>query len=197
MRKALVGFFLGLCLVAALAQESQQIRAGIVATACTNQFIRSIAANTGVGTCASIAAGDMPALTGDTTSSAGSLATTTVAINGVNQTTAWTSYTPTATCSTSGTITTDTISGRYKLIGKTMVFEISLLITTLGTCLGNVSLSIGTGTVAANTTVSGLNATTSTVTPTLAVSGGTVVQLLFVTAPVANQYLLGGVLELQ
>lgn len=46
------------------------------ATTCTNQFIRSIAAATGVGTCASIAAGDFPVLTGDVTTPGGSLATT-------------------------------------------------------------------------------------------------------------------------
>lgn len=49
------------------------------AIACTNQFVRSIAALTGVGTCASIAAGDFPALTGDITTPGGSLATTLVA----------------------------------------------------------------------------------------------------------------------
>lgn len=46
------------------------------ATTCTNQFVRSLAAATGVGTCASIAAGDFPALTGDVTTPGGSLATT-------------------------------------------------------------------------------------------------------------------------
>jgi hypothetical protein len=52
------------------------------ATSCSNQFVRSIAAATGVGTCSAIAAGDFPALTGDVTTPGGSLGTT-IATNAV------------------------------------------------------------------------------------------------------------------
>lgn len=68
-------------------------------------------------------------LTGDTTSVGN--ATTTTKINGVDQTTAWTSYTPSVS-SGSGTITTSSATGAYKLIGKTCFVRIKVTITTNG-----------------------------------------------------------------
>lgn len=73
--------------------------------------------------------------------SAGTLA---VARGGVDQT-AWSTYTPTVTCG-GGTITTDTVAGRFKLLSaKTMIVQIQLSASVLGTCTGNVSFSVPTG----------------------------------------------------
>ncbi|MEH2570249.1 hypothetical protein [Bradyrhizobium sp. AZCC 2289] len=55
-------------------------------------------------------------------------------INGVNQNAAWTIYTPTIT-SQGGTITAATIvaTGRYKQIGKTVIAEMDITLTNIGT----------------------------------------------------------------
>lgn len=82
------------------------------------------------GTAASLTAGHVTTnanLTGDTTSVGN--ATTTTKINGVDQTTAWTTYTPTVT-SSGGTLTA---TGAYKQIGKTLFFHIVVTVTTAGT----------------------------------------------------------------
>src|SRR5437868_5271973 len=78
-----------------------------------------------------LAAGRMPALTGDTTSSAGSVATTTTKINGVDQTTAWTAYTPTLSCGL-GSLGTSVASGASKILGKTVFVRVAISITSLG-----------------------------------------------------------------
>lgn len=84
IRKIIFGLaVLAVACVGAIAQQGNIIVPTVVATACTNQFIRSIAAATGAGTCASIAAADMPALTGDCTTSAGAVATTCKITSGV------------------------------------------------------------------------------------------------------------------
>lgn len=79
-----------------------------------------------------VAAARMPALTGDCTTSVGTVATTCTGINGVNQNAAWTSYSPTIT-SGAGTITASSATGRYKQIGKTVIVEVDVTITTAGT----------------------------------------------------------------
>lgn len=81
-------------------------------------------------------AGQFPALTGDTTTSAGSLATTTVGINGVNQTTGWTTFTPAITCGTGAVAGYTTQAGRYKLLGKTAFVSINIVPSGIGTCVG-------------------------------------------------------------
>jgi hypothetical protein len=66
-------------------------------------------------------------------------------VNGGVDQTAWSTYSPTATC-TGGTITTDAVAGRYKLLtGKTMITQITFSITTIGTCTGNVTFSLPPG----------------------------------------------------
>lgn len=50
---------------------------------------------------------------------------------------AWTTYTPTITSQT-GTITTSSAAGRYQQRGKTVVLQISIVITTVGTGAGSV-----------------------------------------------------------
>jgi hypothetical protein len=91
------------------------------------------ASNLGSG---AVPAARMPALTGDATTSAGAVATTVTKINGVDQTTAWTTYTPTITSQT-GTITTSSATGRYKQIGKTVFVEVDITVTTAGTGAGS------------------------------------------------------------
>lgn len=101
---------------------------------------------TSVGNASTLAAGNagnlnsgtllaarMPALTGDCTTSAGAVATTCTKINGVDQTTAWTTYTPGTTCNTgSGTWTTNT--AKSKQLGKTVHWQIDVTLSTVGTC---------------------------------------------------------------
>lgn len=83
-----------------------------------------------------------PAHTGDMTNAAGSLATTVVGINGVNQTTAWSAYSPTCVFSTPGTSVIGTIIGRFKQIGKTTFFSADCTVTTVGTGTGNLVISL-------------------------------------------------------
>ena len=75
----------------------------------------------------------MPALTGDCTTSAGAVATTCTKINGVDQTTARMTYTPTITCGT-GALTSGSATGAYKTLGKTVSITVQLPITTIGSC---------------------------------------------------------------
>lgn len=96
------------------------------------------ATNLGSGT---VPAARMPALTGDCTSTIGTVALTCTSINGVNLNTAWTTYTPTVSAQT-GTITTSTATGRYKVIGKTVVVEAAVVITTAGTGAGWLGASL-------------------------------------------------------
>jgi hypothetical protein len=93
---------------------------------------------TGGGTATGTNTGDQTiTLSGDASGSGTSGITATVTkINGVDQTTAWSTYTPTV-ASTAGTITTfGTLSGRYKVIGKTVIVSIVAPITTNGTGSG-------------------------------------------------------------
>lgn len=82
-----------------------------------------------------------PAHTGDMTNTAGNLATTVVAINGDNQTTAWTTYTPTITAG-SGSFTTVSATGRWRRIGKTVVVQADITITTAGTAASTLFASL-------------------------------------------------------
>lgn len=82
-----------------------------------------------------------PAHTGDMTNTAGSLATTVTKINGVDQTTSWTTYTPSVSAQT-GTITTSSATGRYKQIGKTVFLQASVTITTAGTGTANLIITL-------------------------------------------------------
>ncbi|WP_454626969.1 pyocin knob domain-containing protein [Bradyrhizobium cenepequi] len=55
--------------------------------------------------------------------------------------TSWTSYTPTVTAG-SGTFTSVSATGRYKIIGKTVFLQITVIITTVGTAAGTVNCSL-------------------------------------------------------
>jgi hypothetical protein len=54
--------------------------------------------------------------------------------------TAWTTYTPTLSCGT-GSFTSASASGRYKQIGKTVFVQVTLTVTTNGTCAGSMRVS--------------------------------------------------------
>jgi hypothetical protein len=60
---------------------------------------------------------------------------------GVNIATAWTAYTPVVTSQTN-TITAYTATGRYKQIGKTVICETDVVITTVGTASGIMLVTI-------------------------------------------------------
>ena len=96
----------------------------------------------------------MPALTGDCTSSVNTVATTCTAINGISQTAAWSTWSPTfTTTSPGGTPITAAVQGngaRYRQIGKTIFFTLDFQISNIG--VGN------TGTVTFTFPVTGLNA---------------------------------------
>lgn len=108
-------------------------------------------------TTGAVPAARMPALTGDCTTSAGAVATTCTKINGVDLTTAFTTYVPVATCN-AGTLTTSSLTGRSKTIGKTILWEAVLTITTNGTCSGSINVTIPVGTAAARYTATGIDA---------------------------------------
>lgn len=55
--------------------------------------------------------------------------------------TAWTSYTPVLSCG-SGTLTSASATGRYKTLGKTVFVQVSILITTNGTCATNIQATL-------------------------------------------------------
>jgi hypothetical protein len=115
-----------------------------------------------------------------------------VANGGVDQT-AWSTYTPTVTCGV-GSITTDTVAGRYKIVTtKTIIVQITLNIATLGTCTGSVTFTFPpTGTVnatGADYVGSGFNIITGVSVPAFAQTGSGII-LFFTAAPVANTYYL-------
>lgn len=146
-------------------------------------------------TTGTLPAARMPALTGDCTTSAGAVATTCTSINGVNQTSAWSTAAPTPTCANAGAITTQTTSVRSKTLGKTVFIEGNVNITSLGTC-GGASITVPiTGTAASGTPLVGYNANSGGSFPAIINSGATSVTLIF--TPAANSYFFAGVYEQQ
>lgn len=75
---------------------------------------------------------------------------------------AWTAYTPTVTAA-SGTFTTVSATGKYRMTGKTVQFQAAITITTVGTAA---SLMIVTFPVTASTGVFAFSAKETTVTGT-------------------------------
>jgi hypothetical protein len=79
-------------------------------------------------------------MSGDATlASSGAL--TVAGINGVDQTAAWTTYTPTITAQ-AGTPAATSATGRYRQIGKTVIAEMDVTITSAGTASGAVNVSL-------------------------------------------------------
>lgn len=79
--------------------------------------------------------------TGTAASLTAGSATTTNKINGVDQTTAWTTYTPTLSC-TSGTLTSASATGASKQSGKTVFLRVAITVITLGTCATGINISL-------------------------------------------------------
>lgn len=74
----------------------------------------------------------------------------------------WTTYTPTLSCA-AGTLTTSSATGRYLVYGKTVFIQISITITTNGTCATALRATAPTGLAPAADNryiLSGLNLTT-------------------------------------
>jgi hypothetical protein len=146
------------------------------------------AAALGSGT---LGAARMPAFTGDCTTSAGSVATTCTQINGVDQTAAWTTYTPTITIG-SGSLTAYAAYGRYRQLGKTVFVRITVSITTNGTAAGavNATLPFAVKTDAnAHQVMSGVETSnTGKLLRGIMLSGGSTVEIKFYdsTYPGAN-----------
>lgn len=191
MRRILIGLFIGLGLVTAFAGGVTY--PPILATTCTNQFIRSLVAATGAGTCATVSltadvTGTLPAANGGT------------GLTG-NQ---WTAYTPTATCGTGALTGAASPGGRYQIIGKTVFIWLSLNVSTgTGTCVTSITLSAPPGVTAlTNSIVSGEDVGLTALAQTAFISAsGTTFLLRTASAgfPVATNALLiyNGVFEQQ
>lgn len=76
-----------------------------------------------------------------TTTNATSLTLPTTGTLAVEDNTAWTTYTPTVTAG-SGTWTSGTASGAYKIIGKTVFLKLRYEVTTAGTATGSIIWSL-------------------------------------------------------
>jgi hypothetical protein len=98
-----------------------------------------------------------PTLNQNTTGTASNVTgTVAVANGGTGDTgTAWTTYTPTVTDSVGTFTTLGTLVGRYKDLGKTRFISVVVNITTNGTAGGTISISLPSGTVAAECMVNG------------------------------------------
>ena len=113
-------------------------------------------------------------------------------------TTAWTTYTPTITAS-SGTFTSVSGAGRYKKIGKTFYWGVTVTVTTVGTATGNIVVPFPASTTAIAATaqgINGINLSTGSVYGAVVSASGTLAQIGVGT--IANQvYFAGGVIEIQ
>lgn len=116
-----------------------------------------------------IVAGQMPALTGDCTTTLGAVALTCTKINGVDQNSAWSAYTPSLACG-SGSLTSASATGRQKILGKTVFWEATVTITTNGTCAAN--LQVGLPTAAAGFVYTGIGVETALTSKTVSCNIG-------------------------
>lgn len=136
----------------------------LTTTGCTNQFVTAISTG-GIGTCSTdVLASAQHANQGTSTqvlhgnaagnpawggvNMASDITGVTPFVNGgTNDTgTGASTYTPTATCSGGGSLTTSTITGRFKqLAGKFYWMKIDAVLTTVGTCVGGIDYSLPTG----------------------------------------------------
>jgi hypothetical protein len=174
------------------------------------QDISNPQTNASALTTGTVPAGRMPALTGDCTTSAGAVATTCTKTSGTafgplaTQTapctvaqgctgdtgTAWTAYTPTVTCAT-GTLTTATAAGRWKSLGKIVWLQVSVAITTVGTCTGNLNFSLpnaftvnSTGSIYPGSAFD----SSSTITLLVAYANASSATITFSSAPTTHTY---------
>jgi opacity protein-like surface antigen len=105
--------------------------------------------------------------------------------------TAWTSYTPTLTCS-SGSVGSATVSGRYKTLGKTTFVWVTVTITSLGTCGTNFYVSVPTtNPVSSLVPLPGYDISAGFIPVTVESSG----IIVFAVTPATHQYYANGVYE--
>lgn len=113
------------------------------------------AGNAGNLNSGTLLAARMPALTGDATTVAGAVAVTVTKINGVDQTAAWTPYTPTFSAGSGAFATAGNApvaSGSYRQIGKTTHFKAKLVVGAAGVGTASVSTILSLPFAAAATT---------------------------------------------
>jgi len=117
-------------------------------------------------------------------------------ISGVE--TAWSTYTPTITSSV-GSFSSVSGAGRYKTIGKTFMFGVTITVTTVGSASGNIVVPLPDGVTAISATaqgVNGINLSTGGMSGTTIAPNGTVAQIGVGT--ISNQtYFCGGTIEIQ
>jgi len=114
---------------------------------------------------------------------------------------AWTTYTPSFSCGT-GTITTSTITGRYKIFGKTVQIEVNLVDTTNGTCATDFVIGLPSGvTAASNSPFAGEDFNIGKALAAAVSSGGTTMSVFLYDSTFpgvsGHTYAIGGVLEQQ
>lgn len=108
-----------------------------------------VAGNAGSLNSGTLLAARMPALTGDCTTSAGAVATACTKINGVDQTVAWTTYTPTVTGSGGSCgACSITATGRSRQIGKTYIAEMDITIAAIGSWTAGLNATLPTSSAA-------------------------------------------------
>lgn len=136
-------------------------------TCSASQWVTAIAVLSGATTCAQPASSDLSDATG------------------------WSTYTPTVTCNT-GSLGADTVTGRYKvLLNKTVALQVILTITTVGTCLGSVSMTLPSAANSPVTLYSGsaFSNTTGAAAVAFIQNSPASFQFFFASAPIANQYI--------
>lgn len=106
---------------------------------------------------------------------------------------AWTSYTPTLTCS-SGAVSSAATSGRYQQIGKTVHIWLSVDITSLGTCGTNFYVTVPSTNPQSETPLYGYDGTAAGLANVVTSTTGIIV---FVVSPAAHQYYAAGAYEAQ
>lgn len=129
-------------LTGTLQAAQEPAHTGDVTNSAGSVALSLVAGNAGNLNSGTLLAARMPALTGDCTTSAGAVATTCTKINGVDQTAAWTAYTPTVTCGTGPPTTFSVTGSSSRAIGKTIAITISLVITTIGPCVTPLTLTL-------------------------------------------------------
>lgn len=99
-------------------------------------------------------------LTGTGASFTAGSATTTNQINSVDQTTAWTTYSPTISC-TVGSPGAVTATGRSKTLGKTIFVEVNISAFAIGTCSNAIKASLPVNAAANNYMMTALDTSTA------------------------------------
>lgn len=103
------------------------------------------AGNAGNLNSGTLLAARMPALTGDVTSTVNTVATAVAKINGVDQTTPWTTFVPTVTCNGGGPPTLSLNTAAYRQIGKSYLIRYTITASAINGCTGFVKATLPGG----------------------------------------------------